>query len=192
MIGAEKSDKPLVIDLLSAAFADNQRVNYIVRQDGRAEARVRALMDYSFEVCCRFGEVWLSEDRRACALVLYPHLKKTTVMSLWLDIKLICKAVGFGGIKKTLDREAKIKAKQPRIPMAYLWFVGVAPLYQHRFIGSKLLTDVLEHCRKLNLRVYLETSTERNLPWYEKHGFAVYDSLDLTYRLFFLTNDTVK
>jgi ribosomal protein S18 acetylase RimI-like enzyme len=192
MIRAKKSDKALVIDLLSAAFADNLSVNYIIKQDERSAVRIRSLMDYSFEVCHLFGEVWLSQDHKACALVLYPHQKKTTLKSVWLDLKLILGAVGIGGIKKTLERETKIKAKQPQIPMAYLWFIGVNPLYQHRSIGSDLLTKVMNKANKDGLPVYLETSTDRNLPWYEKHGFTIFDTLDLNYRLFFLTNKAVK
>ncbi|EHQ25477.1 GNAT family N-acetyltransferase [Mucilaginibacter paludis] len=184
MINAKRNDKGLVTELLTAAFNDNLSVNYIVRQDDKREERIRALMDYSFEVCYRFGEVWLSEDRKACALVLFPHQKRITFASVWLDIKLTLKAVGISGIKKVLNRKAKIKAKQPNEPMSYLWFIGVSPLYQHQGTGGRLLKEVLGHAT--GLPVYLETSTERNLPWYEKHCFAVYDTLDLGYILHFL------
>jgi ribosomal protein S18 acetylase RimI-like enzyme len=192
MRSAKRTDKLLITDLLSAAFNDNLSVNYIVPQDEKRKQRIRALMDYSFEVCYRFGKVWLSEDRKACALVLYPHQKKTTLTSIWLDIKLILKAVGFGGIKKTLDREAKIKAKQPKEPMAYLWFIGVSPLYQHQGTGGRLLKQVIADAEQQGLPVYLETSTERNLPWYEQHGFTEYDTLDLSYILHFLKYEPIK
>ncbi|RKR83410.1 acetyltransferase (GNAT) family protein [Mucilaginibacter gracilis] len=186
MINAKRTDKCLVTELLSAAFNDNLSVNYIIRQDDKRKERILALMDYSFEVCYRFGEVWLSEDRKACALVLFPHQKRTTFASLWLDIKLILKAVGVSGIRKALNQEARIKAKRPKKTMAYLWFIGVSPLYQHQGTGGRLLKEVLGHATGLGLPVYLETSTERNLSWYEKHGFAVYDTLDLGYILHFL------
>jgi hypothetical protein len=32
--------------------------------------------------------------------------------------------------------------------------------------------------------IYLETSTLKNIPWYEKFGFTVYDKLDFGYELF--------
>lgn len=192
MRSATRTDKPLVTDLLSAAFDDNLSVNYIVHQNDKRKQRIRALMDYSFEVCYRFGKVWLSEDCKACALVLYPHQKKINLYAVWLDVKLIFTAVGIGGIKKALDREAKIKAKQPKEPMAYLWFIGVSPLYQHQGTGSKLLQQVIADAEQQGLPVYLETSTERNLPWYEQHGFTEYDTLDLSYTLHFLKHDTVQ
>lgn len=185
---ARKTDKLLVTDLLSTAFNDNLSVNYIVCQDDKRQQRIRALMDYSFEVCYRFGKVWLSDDSKACALILYPHQKKTTLVSIWLDVKLILTAVGIGGIKKALDREAKIKAKQPKIPMVYLWFIGVSPLYQHQGMGSKLLQQVLDEAKRINRPVFLETSVLSNITWYERFGFKVYDSLELDYTLYFLNN----
>ncbi|EHQ27503.1 GNAT family N-acetyltransferase [Mucilaginibacter paludis] len=192
MICAKRTDKPLVTDLLSAAFNDNLSVNYIVRQDDKRKQRIRALMDYSFEVCYRFGKVWLSEDRKACALVLYPHQRKTDLEAILLDFKLIFKAIGLGGIKKALDRETMIKAKQPKEPMAYLWFIGVSPLYQHQGSGGRLLKQIIADAEQQDLPVYFETSTERNLPWYEQHGFTEYEKFDLSYTLYFLKHETVK
>ncbi|EHQ27515.1 GNAT family N-acetyltransferase [Mucilaginibacter paludis] len=192
MICAKRTDKLLVTDLLSAAFNDNLSVNFIARQDEKRKQRIHALMDYSFEVCYRFGMVWLSEDRKACALVLYPHQKKTDLSVIWLDLMLIFKAIGLGGIKKAFDREAKIKAKQPNEPMVYLWFIGVSPLYQHQGTGSRLLKQVIAAAKLQNLPVFLETSTERNLPWYKKYGFVEYDTLELTYTLHFLKHEHIK
>src|SRR4051812_6519475 len=119
---AKIEDQALVIEILAHSFDENPSVNYIIRQDKKREERIRALMAYSFDVCQMFGEVWLSENRMACALVLYPDKKKTTLKTVWLDIKLVLKAVGISGVSKTLRREAQIKEKQHNIPMAYLWF----------------------------------------------------------------------
>lgn len=186
MIKAETADKKLVVELLTESFADNQSVNYIVRNDADRKKRIAALMDYSFEMCSLYGEVWISNDRKACALLLFPQNKKSSLAAILLDIKLIFKAIGLTGIKKALDRESKIKARQPKLPMAYLWFIGVSPDNQHQGIGSKLLQEVIDHAEAIKLPLYLETSTLRNLPWYERFGFKVYNQLQLTYTLYFL------
>jgi len=192
MIKATREDKFLVTELLKASFIDNQSVNYIVQQGGHKERRIIALMDYSFEMCFHFGEVWLSEDRKAAALVLYPQLKRTTVQSIWLDIKLIFQAVGITGISRVLDRETRIKAKQPKEPMTYLWFIGVEPSAQHQDIGSKLLAEIVTASDAGQLPVCLETSTLKNLPWYERFSFHVYDQLEFDYTLFFLKREPDK
>lgn len=182
---ANYNDKPLVIEILAKSFNSNSSVNYIIKQDSKKEKRIRALMDYSFEVCSAFGDVFLSDDKKACALIVYPDNKKATLKSILLDIKLIFQAVGFDNISKTLKREKLIATIQPKVPMTYLWFIGVDPLAQGQGIGSKLLQEIINYSNSNKRPIYLETSTVKNLPWYEKFGFEVYNEQELTYHLYF-------
>jgi len=186
MIKAAKSDRALVIAILAGSFENNKSVNYIVRQDQRKRERIRALMAYSFDVCYHFGEVWLSADKRACALILYPHFKKST---LWLDIKLIFNAIGLDRVQTALQREAKIKKLQLPGKVCYLWFIGVSADSQRCGIGSRLLTAVLSYADQKGLPVCLETSTLKNIPWYASFGFKLYNQLDLGYTLYFLKKE---
>ncbi|MFM9500732.1 GNAT family N-acetyltransferase, partial [Streptomyces galilaeus] len=78
---------------------------------------------------------------------------------------------------------------QPTIPMSYLWFIGVDPVAQSQGVGSKLLQDIIDYSNSNNRPIYLETSTVKNLPWYEKFGFEVYNEQDLTYHLYFFKRD---
>jgi ribosomal protein S18 acetylase RimI-like enzyme len=192
MTKATRRDKSQVITLLKNSFIDNRSVNYIIKQDRHREERILALMDYSFEMCLRFGEVWVSEDRSAAALVLYPQNKHLSICSVWLDVKLIFQAIGIAGITRALERETRIKAKQPKEPMTYLWFIGVDPSYQHQGIGGRLLSDIITLSDEMNLSVYLETSTLKNLPWYERFSFYRYDQLELDYTIYFFKRDPDK
>ncbi|KAA8476870.1 acetyltransferase (GNAT) family protein [Arcticibacter tournemirensis] len=186
MKNAGYNNKELIVDILTESFQDNQSVNYIAKRDEKRLKRIEALMDYSFDVCNLFGDVFLSDDNKACALVLYPDKKKTTLKSIMLDAKLILLCVGIENIKKTLDREAMIKKIQPKEPMYYLWFIGVDPAYQHTGIGSEFLKEIIEHAKEKQRPIYLETSTVRNLPWYKKFGFTIYQAAELSYKLYFL------
>lgn len=186
---ATYSDKALVVDILAQSFDDNQSVNYIVQQDQNRPKRIKALMDYSFEVCYAFGKVFLSDDRKACALVLFPDQKRTSLKSILLDVKLILSSVGISNIQKALSREAKIKNLQPKELMYYLWFIGVDPKYQNTGAGTKLLNEIIEDSSRKKRQIFLETSTLKNLPWYKKFGFDIYNELDLGYKLFFLKRE---
>lgn len=189
MIKAAYSDKNLVVDILTDSFETNQSVNYIVKQDKKRVERIRSLMDYSFEVCYSYGKVFLSDDKKACALILFPDKKKTTLKSMLLDVKLILSCVGLGNIIKALSRESKIKAIQTKELMYYLWFIGVDPKHQNSGIGTELLNDVIKDSNLMERPIYLETSTLKNLPWYKKFGFDIYNELDLSYKLFFLKKE---
>lgn len=188
---ATYGDKALVKNILSKSFDKNQSVNYIAQQDELREKRITALMDYSFEICYNYGNVYLSDDNKACVLVLYPDQKKTTFKSILEDVKLLFNCVGLSNIGKAMKREAAIKQIQPDTPMYYLWFIGVEPDSQGTGIGTKLMNDVIEDSEAKSRSIFLETSTQRNLPWYKKFGFDVYGDLDLSYKLYFLKREIV-
>ncbi|MRX46962.1 GNAT family N-acetyltransferase [Pedobacter puniceum] len=189
MTKANFQDKQLVIDILSKSFDKNKSVNFIVKQDKKRSQRLKALMSYSFDMCCHYGDVYLSDDRKGCALILYPDTKQTSLKSILLDIKLIINCIGIENIPKAMRRESAIKKVQPSLPVYYLWFVGVEPSHQDKGIGSALMAELLEDSDNKKLPIYLETSTVKNLPWYKKFGFNTYHELDLSYKLFFLKRD---
>ncbi len=192
MKNAEYNDKSLIVNILTKSFDTNQSVNYIVKQDQKREERIRALIDYSFEICHLFGNVFLSNDKEACALVLYPDKKKTTFKSILLDVKLILNCVGLKNIKKVLARESAIKKLQPKELMSYLWFIGVNPESQNTGLGSIFINEIIKDSDLKKRPIYLETSTLKNLPWYKKFGFQIYNELDLNYKLFFLKRELNK
>lgn len=183
---AKRNDKQLVVAILSDSFDENQSVNYIVTQDDRRKVRIKALMDYSFEMCYRFGAVYLSDDRKACALILYPDQKKMSFQSLWLDVKLVFNAIGLSRASKAMSRESAIKGNYPKEPICYLWFLGVSSADQNNGLGTRLLKEITSHSERQKRLVYLETSTLRNIPWYQKNGFEIYNELDFGYKLYML------
>lgn len=58
-------------------------------------------------------------------------------------------------------------------PCWYLWVLGVEPSARGRGIGGGLLAPVLEHADRERLPCYLETFNERDLSFYERHGYRV-------------------
>jgi predicted N-acetyltransferase YhbS len=192
MIKAVYSDKSNVVDILANSFENNKSVNYIIKQDVKRIQRIRKLMEYSFDFCFLFGDIYLSEDRKACALIVLPDKKRTTLRSIWLDIKLIFSCIGLSNVKKVIARETMIKKLQPKESMYYLWFIGVHPDHQHAGTGTTLLREIIEKSETDQRTICLETSTLKNLPWYEKLGFVIYNELDVGYRLFFLKKATLN
>lgn len=186
MIPSTYENKQLVIDILTSSFDTNKSVNYIIKQDNKRPNRIRDLMDYSYEICYNFGKVYLSDDIKACALVLFPDQKKTSLKSILLDVRLILQSIGIFNIGKTLQRESKIKEVQDKKTMYYLWFIGVDPASQGKGSGTKLMEELIAESEVMKRPICLETSTLKNLPWYKKFGFEIYHELDLNYKLFFL------
>ena len=143
-------------------------------------------MAYSYDVCNLFGDVFLSEDKTGCALIILPDKKKTTLKSILLDAKFAITCLGLSNIKKAMGREAKIKKVHPEGSIYYLWFIGVDSTNQNKGIGSQLLKEVINEGSKQNRTICLETSTLKNIPWYEKFGFSIYHQFDFGYTLYCL------
>lgn len=59
--------------------------------------------------------------------------------------------------------------KEP--PHYYLRVIGCDPSRQGQGVGAALLRPVLERCDAERLPAYLESSNEKNLSFYRRHGF---------------------
>jgi len=86
--------KERILDILSGSFDTNNSVNFVVKQDNRRKQRIRKLVNYSFKRTLNFGKAFVSEDGRACMLVVDPNLEKTTMLTIWWDIQLAFSVVG--------------------------------------------------------------------------------------------------
>lgn len=189
MIRAQLTDKNLIVSILVSSFDDNKSVNYIIRQDSKRVERIKRLMEYSYDVCNLFGDIFLTEDKKGCALLILPDKKKTTIKSIILDAKFALTCLGLSNIKKAMKREAKIKQVHPNGLLYYLWFIGVDSSNQNKGIGSQLLQDVISEGQKQHRTICLETSTLKNVPWYEKCGFSIYHEFDFGYKLYCLKRE---
>ncbi len=59
------------------------------------------------------------------------------------------------------------------IPHDYLMQLAVEPREQGRGLGSSLLKEGLERSERAGRAVWLETTNQRNVAFYERHGFVV-------------------
>src|SRR5690606_15838318 len=114
---ATYEDKPLLVDVLSRAFENNGSVRYVAGYGDGQMNRIRALMEYSVEICFHYGNIYLDSNRTACALILYPHRKRTTLRSVMLDVQLVLRAIGWRNIRRVLKREAQLKRIQPKVEL---------------------------------------------------------------------------
>jgi GNAT superfamily N-acetyltransferase len=75
------------------------------------------------------------------------------------------KAMDLGGVA------AQVDAHHPHEPHWYLAFLGADAAYQGKGLGSMLMKHALARCDREHLPAYLESSSPKNVPFYERHGF---------------------
>jgi GNAT superfamily N-acetyltransferase len=186
---ADIKDKDLIVRILTEAFLENKSVNYLIPNDKRRIDRIRSLMEYSINVCADAGKVLISDNNKAVALISFPEQKKTTLKGILWEAALVLKGIGIGNISKAMNREKAISANYPiGQNIYYLWFLGVATESQGKGIGTQFIKEIIDDARKLARPIYLETSTERNLPFYERVGFEKYNVMDFGYKLYLIKN----
>jgi ribosomal protein S18 acetylase RimI-like enzyme len=61
----------------------------------------------------------------------------------------------------------------PKEPHWYLPLMGVDPFHQGKGLGSALMQHALIPCDRDHTLAYLESSNPKNIPLYERHGFAL-------------------
>jgi ribosomal protein S18 acetylase RimI-like enzyme len=67
----------------------------------------------------------------------------------------------------------------PARPHWYLSGIGTDPPVQGTGVGGQLLRSRLARCDAAGMPAYLESSKERNVPFYERHGFTVIGELSV-------------
>lgn len=67
----------------------------------------------------------------------------------------------------------------PEQPHWYLSGIGTDPPVQGTGVGSELMRSRLVRCDASGLPAYLESSKQRNVPFYERHGFRVTRELQI-------------
>ncbi|KAA1246078.1 GNAT family N-acetyltransferase [Aquimarina sp. RZ0] len=193
MIKASKKDKGTIVNLLWSTFIELEfpnSINFVVKQDKKRSTRLRYLMEYQCNVALKFGEIWLSDDKKGCVLLLFPEKKRLSLSLFLWEIKLALCCIGAENVLKVLKRESQLKEKHPKIPFIHFWLMAVIPEAQGKGVGQKLLTEVLKKYQNSNKPFYLETTTKDNLKFYTKNDFTIFDNTDtLNYPLFFLKHE---
>ncbi|PSL23389.1 GNAT family N-acetyltransferase [Chitinophaga ginsengisoli] len=186
---ATSNDKPLILDILCASFDCNISVNAIIPQDARRTSRIRALMDYAFEQCYTSGKIFINPSNDGCALVLHSWQEVTTLRSIWQSLLCTFRGPGISMLPILLKRQKTIKEKYPYSHYVYLWFIGVIPSQQNQHKGAALLDAVIDHATSVNYPILLETSIQRNVNWYEKSGFDLYQTIEVPHQLYLLKRE---
>jgi GNAT superfamily N-acetyltransferase len=163
---------------LARAFADDPLQVWAIPDE---ERRVPLLED-CFAVLLEhldlaYGLSYCDEHASTAAVWLPPVLRKPSAVAIealaTLDSRL-----GHAGPRLHAAQDA-MDAVRPATPHYYLQGLGTDPPFQGHGLGSAAMQPVLARCDKEHAPAYLESTKERNLPFYERHGFKVTGTIDV-------------
>ena len=120
------------------------------------------------------GEVWTTDDVAGAALWAPPTKSRPGLGELLHLVPVLPDLAGlgrnFGAAMRLLQ---SVERARPHDEHWYLATLGTDPPRQGQGVGSALLRAVLERADAEGTPAYLESSKERNLPFYGRHGFEV-------------------
>jgi ribosomal protein S18 acetylase RimI-like enzyme len=174
---ATASDREQVIDCLTAAFATDPVMTWIGRRDAKRDRGRRAMFSFLVgKLGLPGGELWTADDYSVAALWIPPE-RAELKLPWWEEVRLFPTIMTFTGLtglsRVDAFRKAADKHHPKDKPHFYLMTIGVDPKFQGQGLGSALLDANLAMVDAKGLPSYLESSNEKNVPLYKRHGYQV-------------------
>ena len=183
MIGQEHSvrrvrsdDRARLAAVLARAFDDDPVMSWFFPDPSRRAAQNRRFFAMRLRQLLPHEETYTVAGELGAALWAPPdRWRLGTLDSLRMGI-LLLPALGrrTALITRGVD---KIERSHPPAPHYYLAVLGTDPDAQGRGVGSALMRPVLDACDRDGIPAYLESSKERNIDFYARHGFRVTDEV---------------
>ncbi len=175
MIQLTMRDMDRATDILCNAFVSNKGINWLIKEGRDRKKSLKRLMEYQYIQCVRSNCAYMSDDRNGVILAEIPSKKKTAVGDTFRLIRVLFTVIGISRVREVKTKEEYINIRLPKEDFLHLIFIAVDQVQQNRGVGKQLLGDFLSNNND-RLPVYLETSTESNLQFYQKYGFTTYDT----------------
>lgn len=158
---------------LAAAFEDDPHMRWVFRSDRLGKLQ-RGYPLFLERFWLPRGEVVTQDERDGAAVWMRPGEAHVGFLDQLRAAPAIARVAG-RDLARLLRASDYIDRRHPKTPHWYLPMVGVAPHARGRGLGTALLRPVLERCDAEGVPAYLEASSERNRPLYERLGFVVTD-----------------
>jgi ribosomal protein S18 acetylase RimI-like enzyme len=170
---ATAADVDAMTAQLVRSFADDPVMQHVFRAERRRPAGTRAYFRTQMRAdYLRFGGCYTTEGYLGSA-IWAPAGKPLAAGVNGLKTLLPVAPYVIRHSITTVRLLSLMESMHPQQPHWYLATLGTDPAAQGRGVGSALMAPVLRHCDANGVGAYLESSKERNVPFYSRHGFTV-------------------
>ena len=165
--------------ILADAFNDDPVFNWLIPPDAPDHAaRMLSFFTSMSRVYLRAGKpCYVAGD--GCAAALWGAPGSWELPMAEMAVEADEQVAAFGErIETAVELQLQIEGLHPQDPPHhYLAYLGTTRASQGQGFGSQLLRDVLDKADADQVPAYLESSNERNLTLYRRHGFEVVEEL---------------
>jgi ribosomal protein S18 acetylase RimI-like enzyme len=160
---------------LADAFRDDPVLQWLIPGDGvqRDERLLAFFTSMARSYLRRAKRVYVAGTGEGAALWSPPGPWNLPPGEIARETPSAIKAFG-ANITRALRVQMQMESLHPKEPTHwYLAYLGTRCDSQGRGIGTAMLREVLADADRTGTPAYLESSNERNLTLYERHGFRV-------------------
>ena len=172
IIDAGDTHSEAMADVLADAFATDPVLNWVIPAPALYRDFFRLLIRDTF---LPTGTLHLQAAKRGAALWLPPGAGfkvPPSMAALSLFTRLLLRS-GPGPLLRLSKQGEVFERHHPTDPHYHLVFLGARRDAQGQGVGSALIKQGTRLCDEQHLPAYLESSNEKNVPLYERHGFDV-------------------
>jgi GNAT superfamily N-acetyltransferase len=184
MIRLSQSQIKPASKIAARAFHDDSvTVHLFPEESGRAG--LAPLYEFDIRYCTLYGETYAtSPSLEGIAAWLPPGetdmpWRKILRAGAW-SLLFRAKPSIFIRLLPLFRASVDTRKRHTPFPHWYLSLLCVAPEYQKKRYSSALLSPMFTRIDREHLPCYLETTEERNVPFYERHGFRVVEMVKVT------------
>jgi ribosomal protein S18 acetylase RimI-like enzyme len=162
---------------LARAFHDDPVMEWLYPDDAKRVERSRGFFGLRLQQLLSDGEVYTTPALEGGALWAVPGKWKLSLLQTLKLLAVMAPALGRRGPRALRGLE-RVESRHPKSPdHYYLAVLGTEPERQGNGIGSALMQPVLADCDEHGIGAYLESSKERNIAFYARHGFKVTEEI---------------
>jgi ribosomal protein S18 acetylase RimI-like enzyme len=178
---ADEDDIPALTGVLARAFSNDPPMCWVFRDDTTRTSHLERLFDGGLrEVFLPNDASYTTTDLAGCALWAPPGRWKTPDEVVERLAPQMAEFYTPEELGRLLTFFAMQEEHHPTD--AEHWYLGVLaadPARQGQGIGSACMRPIIDQLDRDGVPAYLESSNERNVPLYERHGFRVTGIIDL-------------
>jgi len=170
--------------VLGRAFHDDPYWSWVLPVEYKRAQVLPWFMEVWVRYCCKYGEVYTTADKvEGVAVWLPPGRSSSSPVRLMLTgmvfTPLKFGLAAFGRLMSSTNYVERLHKRDVPLHHWYLPTLGVDPPCQGQGVGSVLLQPILARSDAEGLPCYLETEKQRNVLFYNRHGFDVVVEVDL-------------
>jgi len=173
---AQHAEIDALAAVLARAFDDDPLTTWLFPNETARRRKLPRFFRSLLRAAVPLGETYTAAEQRCVAIWNPPG---TFPMGWYTDAKL--------GLTTTLLVGPRIATRargllyfathHPKEHHWYLQMLGTQPDWQGRGAGAAILAPILDRCDRDGERIYLESSKERNIPFYARHGFTMTEEI---------------